>query len=193
MTLNKGWWFGDGLASDFSLEDVHVVHELLKVANTDLGAVSAAARQDQQLYEGDESDVAHFRLAAHYLDDLVLLELNPLLVGVFEEVFEGEGLLPVLFNRRLAHSLREHVVLADAIRILLDQVAFLDNEELIDELLKGAIAALDCPLKGRKCCPSFALLEGAARRHIIIDGRCSAHAELRLRVRTGHNARQGLL
>ena len=66
-----------------------MVHQLLEVADANLGAVSTTARQNQQLDERLERDVALRRVVSEDFNDLMLLKLNFLFHRVLEEVLQG--------------------------------------------------------------------------------------------------------
>ena len=151
-----------------SLKDVHVVHELLEVADANLCAIAATAGQDEQLDEGLENDVAMLRLVAQNLDHVMLLKLDLLVHGILQEVFKGQWLCAVALNRCLRYSTRKCVVSPDAILVVRDHVALLNDVELVDELLERACTSSDGFLKGSLSSSTITLDLGASRTAILL-------------------------
>ena len=123
------------------------MHQLLEVADADLGAVSTAACQNKQLYERLERDVALRRVVPQDLNNLVLLKLNFLLHRVLQEVLQGQRLLTIGIDRSLADCLRKRKVRPDAVLVILDHVALLNDKELVNKLFEGASATANSLLK----------------------------------------------
>lgn len=146
-----------------------MVHELFIVANTNLGSVSAAARQDQQLHEGDKSYVVVLGVATQDLDHVVLLKFNLFVHRVLQELLKGEWFLSVCVDVRLADSLRKRIVRPDTPVVVPDHVPLLNDEELVNQFFEGASASSNCLFKGCLGGSPLALLDGASWRGVITD------------------------
>ena len=102
----------------------------------------------------------------------MLLELDLFGDGVLEEALHAEGLHTVVLLRLLAQRATLEPLGSNALPVVRDHVALLDDVELVNEFFQGASASSDRLLEGQLGDSALAALVLAAGRHVVhVDGR----------------------